>query len=95
MCADGASVVIAGNGDAIFSRLMNVIGRPDLAADESLHTNAGRWDRVDELDQVIGAWTARFARGDVLQILSTPTCRQARFTPRPTSAPTHSFWRAT
>ncbi|ETZ39923.1 coA-transferase III family protein [Mycobacterium intracellulare MIN_061107_1834] len=70
VCADGASVVIAGNGDAIFSRLMNVIGRPDLAADESLHTNAGRWDRVDELDQVIGAWTARFARGDVLQILS-------------------------
>lgn len=70
VCADGASVVIAGNGDAIFTRLMKAIDRPDLGTDESLQTNAGRWDRVEELDRAIGAWTARLPRADVLAVLA-------------------------
>jgi crotonobetainyl-CoA:carnitine CoA-transferase CaiB-like acyl-CoA transferase len=56
-CADGRYVVISGNGDAIFARLMRAIGRADLAADPGLADNAGRVARVAELDAAIGAWT--------------------------------------
>lgn len=56
-CADGV-VLIAGNGDSIFKRLMQVIGRDDLAADEALGNNAGRVERVQEIDAAIGAWAA-------------------------------------
>ena len=58
LCAGGKSVVIAGNGDGIFTRLMTAIGRPDLGDDPDLQTNAGRWERRDELDEAIGAWCA-------------------------------------
>jgi formyl-CoA transferase len=56
-CADGY-VLIAGNGDSIFRRLMTAIGRDDLADDPALANNAGRVARVDELDGAIQAWTA-------------------------------------
>ncbi|MBF8189231.1 CoA transferase [Nonomuraea sp. K274] len=68
-CADGTSVVIAGNGDAIFRRYMEAIGRPDLGADPSLRTNSGRWARRDELDDVISAWTRARTRDEVLKVL--------------------------
>jgi formyl-CoA transferase len=69
LCADGASIVIAGNGDAIFQRLMEIIGRPDLAADEGLGTNDRRWLRRDELAAAIGAWTASRTSTEALAIL--------------------------
>jgi formyl-CoA transferase len=56
-CADGY-VLIAGNGDSIFKRLMQTIGRDELAADPELADNAGRVARVAELDVAIEAWTA-------------------------------------
>ncbi|GAA4765916.1 CaiB/BaiF CoA transferase family protein [Citricoccus nitrophenolicus] len=56
ICKDGASIVVAGNGDSIYQRYMGVIGRPDLASDPGLQSNAGRWARRDELDEAIGAW---------------------------------------
>ncbi|WP_343603585.1 CaiB/BaiF CoA-transferase family protein [Roseateles sp.] len=56
-CADGV-VLIAGNGDSIFKRLMQVIGREDLGRDETLANNAGRVARVEEIDAAIGAWAA-------------------------------------
>jgi formyl-CoA transferase len=68
-CSDGASVVIAGNGDAIFRRYMTVIGRDDLGARTDLHTNAGRWSARDELDDAIGEWTAGRTREAVLAAL--------------------------
>ena len=55
-CADGY-VLIAGNGDSIFKRLMQTIGRDDLGADPELADNAGRVARVAELDAAIEAWT--------------------------------------
>lgn len=57
-CADGGYALVAGNGDSIFKRLMQCIGRPDLAQDPDLASNTGRVKRVDELDAAIGAWTA-------------------------------------
>lgn len=68
-CNDGTSVIIAGNADAIFGRYMRVIGRPDLADDPALATNAGRWERRDELDAAIGQWTSERTRDEVLRLL--------------------------
>lgn len=69
-CSDGV-VLIAGNGDSIFKRLMAAIGRDDLGSDPSLGDNAGRVKRVDEIDQAIGAWTTTRTVNDVLGILAT------------------------
>lgn len=55
-CSDGV-VLIAGNGDSIFKRLMATMGRPDLAQDPELADNAGRVKRVAEIDAAIGQWT--------------------------------------
>ncbi|WP_208543713.1 CoA transferase [Rathayibacter sp. VKM Ac-2804] len=68
-CSDGSSIVVAGNGDAIFQRFMGIIGREDLAADEGLATNDLRWKRRDELDAAIGAWTATRTSAEALAIL--------------------------
>lgn len=68
-CNDGAYALIAGNGDSIFRRLMALVGREDLASDPALADNAGRVDRVAELDEVIGAWTARRRVDEVLAAL--------------------------
>ena len=56
--ADGAFVVIAGNSDPIFGRLMRTIGRADLAADPALSSNDGRVERNTELDAAITHWTS-------------------------------------
>ncbi|MBT2556074.1 CaiB/BaiF CoA-transferase family protein [Arthrobacter sp. ISL-5] len=69
LCRDGASIVVAGNGDSIYQRYMDTIGRPDLAADPSLQTNAGRWARREELDQAIGTWAAELDAADALAAL--------------------------
>ena len=56
-CKDGEYVLIAGNGDSIFKRLMVLVGRADLADDLGLARNDGRAARVNELDAAIEAWT--------------------------------------
>ncbi|HJV00280.1 MAG TPA: CaiB/BaiF CoA-transferase family protein [Burkholderiaceae bacterium] len=53
---DGDNIVIAGNGDAIFKRLMLAIGRIDLAGDPQLARNDGRVPRTAEIDQAIQSW---------------------------------------
>lgn len=67
-CNDGY-VLIAGNGDSIFKRLMAAIGRPDLADAPDLANNAGRVERVAELDAAIGVWTAPRSVTEVLTVL--------------------------
>lgn len=64
-CLDGV-VLIAGNGDAIFTRLMTVIGRDDLGRRPDLASNQGRVKAATELDQAIGDWTERHTVTDVL-----------------------------
>jgi formyl-CoA transferase len=68
-CADGTSIIVAGNGDAIYQRYMHTIGRPDLADDPDLQTNAGRWHRREELDAAIGQWTIQRTRDEALKLL--------------------------
>jgi len=67
-CSDGF-VLIAGNGDSIFKRLMQAIGREDLGADPALGDNAGRVARVEELDAAIEAWTLQRPVAEVLDVL--------------------------
>lgn len=54
--SDGENIVIAGNGDAIFRRLMLAIGRDDMANDPQLARNDGRVPRTEEIDGAIQAW---------------------------------------
>ncbi|MES2090850.1 MAG: CoA transferase [Pseudomonadota bacterium] len=68
-CADGM-VVIGGNGDSIFKRLMIAIGRADLATDAELATNPGRVKRVAEIDVAIGDWTSQRPVHEVLDVLN-------------------------
>lgn len=56
-CADGKWLCVAGNSDLIFRRLMQAIGRPELAADPRMADNAGRCAHVAELDAAIADWT--------------------------------------
>ena len=75
-CADGTSIIVAGNGDAIFQRYMQTIGRPDLADDPELQTNAGRWQRREELDAAIGSGPS-----------GTPATRRSSCSTRPACRP--------
>ena len=70
VCGDGRSVVISGNADSIFPRYMETIGRPDLALDLGLRTNAQRWERRDEVDGAIGHWCSGLGRDVVIAILT-------------------------
>jgi formyl-CoA transferase len=71
LCADGGYVLIAGNGDSIFKRLMGLIGRADLANDLALANNDGRVARVVELDKAIGTWAKSKATEEALQLLDS------------------------
>jgi formyl-CoA transferase len=68
-CQDGAAIVIGGNGDAIFKRLMAAIGRPDLGADPGLAHNDGRVPRAAEIDAAIQHWCGGRPIGPALAAL--------------------------
>ena len=68
-CQDDGYVLIAGNGDSIFKRLMHTMGRDDLGNDPALTDNAGRVKRVAEIDAAIGVWTAKLTVEQVLAAL--------------------------
>ena len=69
-CQDNKYVLIAGNGDSIFKRLMGVIGRPDLAEAPELANNAGRVRHVVMLDDAISQWTGQHPLDRVLERLN-------------------------
>lgn len=66
---DGENIVIAGNGDAIFKRLMLAMGRNDLANDAQLARNDGRVPRTQEIDEAIQAWCATQTIDSAMAIL--------------------------
>jgi crotonobetainyl-CoA:carnitine CoA-transferase CaiB-like acyl-CoA transferase len=65
-CADGKYVIIGGNGDSIFKRLMTTAERPDLAEDPRLAKNPGRVENEAEIDGAIEAWCATLPSPEVL-----------------------------
>ncbi|MCS2608269.1 CaiB/BaiF CoA transferase family protein [Halomonas dongshanensis] len=68
-CQNDDFVLIAGNGDSIFKRLMGVIGRDDLARDPALAHNDGRSRQATMIDAAIEAWTRQHPREHILKAL--------------------------
>jgi formyl-CoA transferase len=68
-CLGGDYVLIAGNGDSIFKRLMGVIGREDLGNDESLAHNDGRSEQAEMIDAAIQIWAEERSRDTILEAL--------------------------
>jgi formyl-CoA transferase len=66
-CKDNAYVLIAGNADSLFRRLMNAIGRADLRDDPALEKNDGRAAHMERIDAAIAEWTSRFSQSEVLE----------------------------
>jgi crotonobetainyl-CoA:carnitine CoA-transferase CaiB-like acyl-CoA transferase len=70
LSGDGQYVAIAGNGDGIFKRLMQAIGRDDLASDPELANNEGRTRHSARLDAAISAWTEAHPLAHILEVLN-------------------------
>jgi formyl-CoA transferase len=68
-CRDGSYVLIAGNADSLYQRLMTAIGRPDLRDDPSLARNDGRAAQMQRIDEAIAAWTAERSQAEVLEAM--------------------------
>ncbi|MFO7246175.1 MAG: CoA transferase [Thermaerobacter sp.] len=68
-CSDGHWIVIGGNGDRVFPRLMRAIGREDLAQDPRFQDNPGRAAHQDFLDDVIAGWTSQRPLEEALRVM--------------------------
>jgi crotonobetainyl-CoA:carnitine CoA-transferase CaiB-like acyl-CoA transferase len=68
-CNDGKFVIIGGNGDSIFKRLMKAAGAPEMAKDPRLADNTGRVEHEQEIDTVLSAWCAAYSSVVVLEKL--------------------------
>ncbi|GAB1266373.1 CoA transferase [Aurantivibrio infirmus] len=68
-CSDGKFVVIGGNGDSIFQRLMEAAGRSDMGTDSRMVNNAGRVKHEAEIDEVLAEWCGRFTSQEIISLL--------------------------
>ena len=69
LCSDGKYIIIGGNGDTIFKRLMTTAGREDMANDPRLEHNDGRVEHEEAIDAAIEAWTGQHTFEEVFQML--------------------------
>ena len=69
-CADGKHVIIGGNNDSIFKRMMQAMGREDLGRDPRLGDNAGRIDHQEEIEAAIEGWTRTRTAAEVLDAMA-------------------------
>ena len=68
-CLDGKYVVIGGNGDSIFQRLMTAAGYPAMAQDPALASNSGRVEHEVSIDKALCDWCAANNASHILHIL--------------------------
>ncbi|MGA0598589.1 CaiB/BaiF CoA transferase family protein [Enterovirga sp. CN4-39] len=68
--ASDGYVLVAGNGDSIFRRLMKAIGREDLGEDPRFADNAGRAAEADFIDAAIEAWTEQRTVEEALAVMN-------------------------
>ena len=66
-CKDGSYVLIAGNADSLYKRLMTAIGRADLRDDPALARNDGRAAQMERIDEAISKWTSEKTQQQVLE----------------------------
>jgi len=69
LCSDGKHVVIGGNGDSIFKRLMTEAGREDMANDPALAHNPGRVEHQEAIDQALAEWCAQNTSKEIIDRL--------------------------
>ena len=67
-CKEGY-VLIAGNADSLYHRLMSAIGRTDLRDDPALARNDGRAAQMERIDAAISAWTREKHMTEILEIM--------------------------
>ena len=70
-CADGKFIVIGGNGDSIFARLMQAIGRSDLAEDQRFKSNVDRVNHEQEIDDLLSEWCAQRGLDEAMAVLES------------------------
>jgi formyl-CoA transferase len=68
-CSDASWVLIAGNADSLYRRLMSAIGREDLRDDPALSRNDGRAAQMERIDAAISRWTSARTQGEVLEAM--------------------------
>ena len=68
-CADDKYLVIGGNGDSIFARLMTAVGRDDMATDSKYASNAQRVVHEAEIDRLLSDWCANKSLAAAMEIL--------------------------
>ena len=68
-CSDGRFIVIGGNGNSIFQRLMVAIKRPDFAQDDRFADNQGRVAHERLIDEVLVGWCETLSSDEALAIL--------------------------
>ena len=68
-CANGEMILIGGNGDNVYARLTEAMGRPDLKVDPKFVDHASRGANQQELDGIIAQWTSSYALEDLLALL--------------------------
>lgn len=68
-CDDGKYVVIGGNGDSIFKRLMVAAGRSDMAENPEMADNAGRVVHEEEIDEALSLWCQAHSSTHILNTL--------------------------
>jgi formyl-CoA transferase len=68
-CANGEMILIGGNGDNVYARLTEAMGRPELKDDPKFVDHASRGANQHELDEIVSAWTSTFVLTDLLKLL--------------------------
>jgi formyl-CoA transferase len=68
-CSDGSYLIIAGNADSLYRRLMAAIGRDDLRDDPALARNDGRAAQMQRIDDAIAAWTSQRSPAEVMRAM--------------------------
>jgi crotonobetainyl-CoA:carnitine CoA-transferase CaiB-like acyl-CoA transferase len=68
-CADGDYVALSGSTGTMARRVFEVIGRPDMIADERFATNSARVEHRELVDEAVGAWFAGKRRDEAVRLM--------------------------
>ncbi|KAK9829127.1 hypothetical protein WJX72_004038 [[Myrmecia] bisecta] len=67
---DGKYVIIGGNGESIYTRLMAAVGRPDMGADNPKYANnTKRCEHEAEIYEVLEGWVAQHSLPEVVEAM--------------------------
>jgi formyl-CoA transferase len=68
-CQGGEMILIGGNGDTVYARLCDAMGRPDLKTDPRFVDHASRGKHQGELDAIVADWTSSWSLAELLALL--------------------------